>query len=80
MAKKDWAKALEEYEKVKIKYPRSDKVLIAELKKSVALKELNKTDEAKGVLEWIISNSPNSLEAVLAREKLKEWFPSKGSP
>jgi tol-pal system protein YbgF len=74
LAKKEWEKAVFEYSKVSTRYPQSDKVLMAELKKTIALKELNRDEETKKTLEWIVSTAPNSLEAVLAREKLKQWF------
>lgn len=81
LAKKDWEKAVVEYDKVLLRYPQSDKVLMAGLKKTSALKELNRNEEAKKTLEWIISNAPNSLEAVFAREKLDRWFSSgSGTP
>ncbi len=75
LAKKEWEKAVTEYSKVSNRYPQSDKVLMAELKKTLALKELNRSEDIKKTLEWIISTAPNSLEAVFAREKLGQWFP-----
>jgi len=80
LAKKDWEKAVLEYSKVSLRYPKSDKVLMAELKKTIALKELKRDEEIKKTLEWIISTAPDSLEAVFAREKLKQWFSAQGSP
>lgn len=80
LAKKEWEKAISEYDKISAKYPQSNRILSADLKKSLALKELNKTEEAKKTLEKIISTAPNSLEAVLAREKLNQWFSTQSSP
>lgn len=80
LAKKNWEKAALEYGKVSTRYPHSEKVLMAELKKTFALKELNQNEEAKKTLEWIVSTAPNSLEAVLAREKLRQWFAPPGTP
>ncbi len=69
--KKDAETAIAELDKLIKEYSYSDLVPGAKLKKSSALIELNKTDEAKLLLQSIIDEHPHSPEAKQAKEKIE---------
>ena len=69
--RRDYRRAIAEYDKVLTKYPKSYKLAAAQLKKGYALLELN--DRAGGIraLRTVIRDHPNSEEARLARARLQ---------
>lgn len=69
---KNYARAAAEFAEVPDKYPTSDKVAAAMLKRAYALLGLNRNAEAKTLLEKVIKKFPRAAEAELARVKLQE--------
>jgi tol-pal system protein YbgF len=70
-SQKKYREAIEQFDNVVTKYPRSDKVPGALLKKG--LSHLNLGERAQGVvqLQYVVHEHPNSQEATLARQRLK---------
>ncbi len=64
------SEALNEYNRILAEYPRGDKSLPALLKKGITLLRLERRDEGVSTLKLVISQSPNSQEATLARSEL----------
>ena len=71
-SQKKYQKAVDALDDLIMTFPTSDKLEAAYLKKGYALAELKKTDEAIGVLRYLISRYPVAEEARQAQEKLKE--------
>jgi TolA-binding protein len=53
------------------KYPDSDKTRAALLKKGLALKEANQTQQAQITLKEVVTKFPSTSEAISASEALK---------
>ena len=71
-SQKKYREAIEQFDVVVSKYPRSDKVAAALLKKGYAY--LNIGERAQGVvqLQYVVHEHPRSQEASLARQRLKQ--------
>src|SRR5688572_28589555 len=71
-SQKKYREAIEEFDAVVNRYPKSDKVPGALLKKGYAY--LNVGERAQGVvqLQYVVHEHPRSQEASLARQKLKQ--------
>ncbi|MFH1941473.1 MAG: tol-pal system protein YbgF [bacterium] len=65
-------KALAEFQKVDTDYPNGDKVAAALLKMGYCQIQLNQSARAREYLNRVIARFPNSVEANLAKSKLKE--------
>ena len=63
--------ALEEYKKVVANYPQSQKYTHALLKIGYCYHELGRIDEAKKILQALISQYPGETASRLAEERLK---------
>lgn len=68
----DYELALHEFRKVEENYPNGQKVPAALLKMGFCLTELNRKSEAKTMFHHLIKNHPQTAEAGLARERLRE--------
>jgi tol-pal system protein YbgF len=69
--KKDFEKAILEYEKVIVKYPEGDKVPAALLKQGFAFLELGDKTNARNLLKRVIDRYPQSDQAEIARKRLE---------
>ena len=71
-SQKKYREAIEQFDAVVTKYPRSDKVPGALLKKGYAY--INTGERAQGIvqLQYVVHEHPKSQEAGLARQKLKQ--------
>jgi tol-pal system protein YbgF len=71
-SQKKYREAIQEFDSVVTKYPKSDKVPGALLKKGYAYISLN--EKAQGIvqLQYVVHEHPQSQEAALARQKLKQ--------
>ena len=71
-SQKKYREAIEQFDSVVNRYPRSDKVPGALLKKGYAY--INLGEKAQGVvqLQYVLHEHPKSQEAALARQKLKQ--------
>jgi tol-pal system protein YbgF len=71
-SQKKYREAIEQFDTVVTKYPRSDKVPGALLKKGYAY--INIGERAQGIvqLQYVVHEHPRSQEAGLARQKLKQ--------
>jgi tol-pal system protein YbgF len=71
-SQKKYREAIEQFDAVVTKYPKSDKVPGALLKKGYAY--INVGEKAQGVvqLQYVLHEHPRSQEASLARQKLKQ--------
>jgi len=71
-SQKKYREAIEQFDNVVTKYPRSDKVPGALLKKGYAYISIG--EKAQGVvqLQYVLHEHPKSQEAALARQKLKQ--------
>ncbi len=71
-SQKKYRDAIEQFHSVVIRYPRSDKVPGALLKKGYAY--INIGERAQGIvqLQYVLHEHPNSQEASLARQRLKQ--------
>jgi tol-pal system protein YbgF len=71
-SQKKYREAIEQFDSVVTKYPKSDKVPGALLKKGYAYININ--EKAQGVvqLQYVLHEHPQSPEASLARQKLKQ--------
>ena len=63
--------SVQEFRKVFVNYPRGRQVPIALYKEALALIELKQVQVAKARLQYLVDNVPQSEEAPLARERLK---------
>ncbi len=75
-AKSDWQGAFDGFDAVEKRYPTSSLIPAARLKKAACLEMLGKKDDAKGLLQALIKDYPNSAEAQTAREKLGTSAPN----
>jgi tol-pal system protein YbgF len=69
--KKDYEKAILEYEKAIAKYPEGDKIPAAIFKQALAFLELGDKTNAKNLLKRVIEKYPLSDQAALAKKKLE---------
>jgi tol-pal system protein YbgF len=71
-SQKKYREAIEQFDSVVTRYPRSDKVPGALLKKGYAYISLG--EKAQGVvqLQYVVHEHPNTQEATLARQRLKQ--------
>ena len=69
--KKDFEKAILEYEKAIAKYPEGDKISAALFKQALAFLELGDKSSAKNLLKRVIERYPNSDQADMAKKKLE---------
>jgi tol-pal system protein YbgF len=69
--KKDYERAILEYEKAISKYPEGDKIPAALFKQALAFLELGDKTNAKNLLKRVIEKYPHSDQAELAEKKLE---------
>jgi len=69
--KKDFEKAILEYEKVIVKYPEGDKVSSALLKQGLAFLELGDKTNARNLLKRVADRFPQTEQANIAKKKLE---------
>ena len=70
-AKRDYERAILEYEKVIAKYPEGDKVPAAMLKQALAFLELGDKPNGRNLLKRVIERYPHSEQAELAKKRLE---------
>jgi len=70
--KKDFEKAILEYEKAIAKYPEGDKIPAALFKQALAFLELNDKANARNLLKRVIERYPRSEQAAMAKKHLEE--------
>ena len=63
--------SVQEFRKVFVNYPRGRQVPTALYKEALALFELKQVKVAQARLQYLVDNFPQSEEAPLARERLK---------
>ncbi len=78
--KKDYEKAVEEFDVVLERYPTGGWAPQAQFKKGMSLLELGRNDDAASEFEGIVQNYPNDLIAENAKDKLAQVRGSKPSP
>lgn len=69
--KKDFERAILEYEKAIVKYPEGDKIPAALLKQALAFLELGDKTNARNLLKRVIEKYPYSDQTEIARKKLE---------
>jgi tol-pal system protein YbgF len=69
--KKDYEKAILEYEKVIVKYPEGDKVSSALLKQGLAFLELGDKTNARNLLKRVTERYPQTEQSDIAKKKLE---------
>ena len=69
--KKDFERAILEYEKAIVKYPEGDKIPAALFKQALAFLELGDKANARNLLKRVIEKYPHSNQAELAKKKLE---------
>jgi tol-pal system protein YbgF len=69
--KKDFEKAVLEYEKAIVKYPEGDKIPAALFKQALAFLELGDKTNARSLLRRVIERYPHSDQAEMAKKKLE---------
>ena len=69
--KKDFERAILEYEKVMAKYPEGDKVPAAILKQAFSFLELGDKTNGKSLLRRVIERYPHSEQAEIAKKRLE---------
>ncbi|MBM4305534.1 MAG: tol-pal system protein YbgF [Deltaproteobacteria bacterium] len=69
--KKDYEKAILEYEKVIVKYPEGDKVSSALLKQGLAFLELGDKTNGRNLLKRVTDRYPKTEQADIAKKKLE---------
>lgn len=69
--KKDYEKAILEYEKVMVKYPEGDKVPSALLKQGLAFLELGDKTNARSLLRRVVERYPKTEQAEIAKKRLE---------
>jgi tol-pal system protein YbgF len=69
--KKDFEKAILEYEKAIAKYPEGDKIPAALFKQALAFLELGDKTNARNLLKRVIQRYPHSDQAEMAEKKLE---------
>ena len=70
-AREAFEQSVQEFRKVFVNYPRGRQVPTALYKEALALVELKQMKVAKARLQYLVDNFPQSDEAPLARERLK---------
>lgn len=70
-AKKDYERAILEYEKAIAKYPEGDKVAAAILKQAFAFLELGDKTNGRNLLRRVMERYPRSEQAEVARKRLE---------
>ena len=66
-----YEKAILEYEEVKKKFPKGNKIPSTLLKQGMAFQQLDETANARLILEELVGRFPNSNEAAIAQKILK---------
>ena len=69
--KKDFERAILEYEKAIVKYPEGDKIPAALFKQGLAFLELGDKTNTRNLLKRVIEKYPHSDQAELAKKKLE---------
>ncbi len=69
--KKDYERAILEYEKVMAKYPEGDKIPAAMFKQALAFLELGDKTNARNLLRRVIERYPHSEQAEMAKKRLE---------
>ena len=69
--KKDYERAILEYEKAIVKYPEGDKIPAALFKQALAFFELGDKANARNLLRRVIEKYPRSEQAEIAKKKLE---------
>ena len=69
--KKDFERAILEYEKAIVKYPEGDKIPAALFKQALAFSELGDKANARNLLKRVIEKYPRSEQAEMAKKKLE---------
>ena len=69
--KKDYEKAILEYEKAIAKYPEGDKIPAALFKQAVSFLELGDKMNARNLLKRVIERYPHSEQAEMAKKRLE---------
>jgi len=69
--KKDFERAVLEYEKAMVKYPEGDKIPAALFKQALAFLELGDKTNARNLLKRVIEKYPHSEQAEIAKKKLE---------
>lgn len=69
--KKEFEKAILEYEKVIVKYPEGDKVSSALLKQGLSFLELGDKTNARNLLRRVVERFPQTEQAEIARKRLE---------
>ena len=69
--KKDFEKAILEYEKAIVKYPEGDKIPAAIYKQALSFLELGDKTNARNLLKRVIEKYPRSEQAEMAKKKLE---------
>ena len=69
--KKDFEKAILEYEKAIVKYPEGDKIPAALFKQALAFQELGDKTNTRNLLKRVIERYPQSDQAEMAKKKLE---------
>lgn len=69
--KKDYEKAILEYEKVIVKYPEGDKVPSALLKQGLAFLELGDKTNGRSLLKRVLERYPKTEQAEIAKKRLE---------
>ena len=69
--KKDFERAILEYEKTMVKYPEGDKIPAALFKQALAFLELGDKANTRNLLKRVIEKYPHSEQAEMAKKKLE---------
>ena len=69
--KRDFERAILEYEKAIVKYPEGDKIPAALFKQALSFMELGDKTNARNLLKRVIERYPRSEQAELAKKKLE---------
>ncbi len=69
--KKDFERAILEYEKAIVKYPEGDKIPAALFKQALAFLDLGDKANARNLLKRVIEKYPRSEQAEMAKKKLE---------
>jgi len=69
--KKDWKKAILQYQNYRDKYPKGRRIAEATYKIGVGFQELGLKDDAKSFYDEVIEKYPQSVEAKKSKQRLK---------
>ncbi len=69
--KKDYERAILEYEKAIVKYPEGDKIPAAMFKQALAFSELGDKTNARNLFKRVVEKYPRSDQAEMAKKKLE---------